>query len=123
MYEIFVARNELAATFTSSAVARSATTTGVSFSMTGANAARSRVSAQSDWTPKTSLSGCMVSRTAYPSRRNSGFQASSSSSPIGEISCTSRVRRAAVPIGTVDLPTSSAFLVIRLANAVNAAST
>ena len=41
MNEILVARNELAATLTSSAVAKSVTTTGQPASMTGSNAARS----------------------------------------------------------------------------------
>ena len=59
-------------------------------------------------TPNTSRSGFIVSSTAKPSRRNSGFQASSTSSPAGASAVTSSVSRAAVPTGTVDLPTTSA---------------
>lgn len=64
MYEIFVARKELAATLTSSAVGRSVTTTGVPWAITGAKAARSCSSAHCDAVPKTSRSGRMVSSTA-----------------------------------------------------------
>ena len=107
MNEIFVARNEFAATLTSSAVAKSVTTTGVPDAITGANAVRSTASADSDCTPNTSRSGCRVSSTAKPSRRNSGFQATSTSSD-GASARTSSDIRCAVPAGTVDLPTTSA---------------
>ena len=45
-----------------------------------------------------------MSWTAKPSRRNSGFHASSAP---GTFSPTSSASRAAVPTGTVDLPTTS----------------
>ena len=106
MNEILVARKEFAATLTSSAVAKSVTTTGAPRSITGANAARSCCSAHSDSTPNTSRSGRSVSSTANPSRRNSGFQASSTSAD-GARSRTSCAIRTAVPAGTVDLPTTS----------------
>ncbi len=100
MKEIFVARKALAATFTSWAVAKSVTTTGVSAASTGANAARSSCSARSERTPNTSRSGWSVSSTAKPSRRNSGFQASSTSPPRAASSCAAS--RSAVPAGTAE---------------------
>jgi hypothetical protein len=118
-----VARNEFAATFTSSAVTRSVTSTGVGSAITGAKAARSQSSARCEVTPKTSRSGRMVSSTAYPSRRNSGFQASSTPVPAGASRCTSSVRRAAVPTGTVDLPTTRQGRSRWTASALTAAST
>ena len=96
MNEIFVARNEFAATLTSSAVAKSVTTTGVPVSRTGAKAARICCSAHSVCTPNTIRSGRRVSSTAKPSRRNSGFQASSTSL-LGARLSRSSSRRAAVP--------------------------
>ena len=59
-------------------------------------------------TPKTSRSGCRVSSTAKPSRRNSGFQATSTSVGRGRARRPARPSAAAVPAGTVDLPTTSA---------------
>ncbi|GMA88353.1 hypothetical protein GCM10025868_36030 [Angustibacter aerolatus] len=48
-----------------------------------------------------------MSFTAKPSRRNSGFQASVTASPAGAVARSMSCRRAAVPTGTVDLPTTS----------------
>ena len=45
---------------------------------------------------------------ACPSRRNSGFQASSTSLPAGASSRTRSASRSAVPTGTVDLPDDQA---------------
>ena len=104
---ILVARNEFAATLTSSAVAKSVTITGVPPSITGSKADRSICSAHSLATPKTSRSGRRVSSTAKPSRRNSGFQASSTSG-WGARSASTFAICTAVPAGTVDLPTTSA---------------
>ena len=59
-----MARKEFAATLTSSAVARSVTTTGVPAATIGANASCSRCDAHSEETPKTSRSGFIVSSTA-----------------------------------------------------------
>ncbi len=122
MNEILVARNELAATLTSSAVAKSVTTTGAPVSSTGAKAARICCSAHAECTPKTRRSGRSVSSTAKPSRRNSGFQASSTSL-FGASFSSSRSRRAAVPAGTVDLPTTSTLRVRCGARELKAAST
>lgn len=108
MYEILVARNEFAATLTSSAVGRSVPTSGTPVSRIGAKAARRRSRAQGELVPNTRRSGRKVSSTAKPSRRNSGFHASSTSAPAGANSRTIVARRAAVPTGTVDLPTTSA---------------
>src|SRR5664280_2577577 len=60
-------------------------------------------SAAAEATPKTSRSGRMVSVMANPSRRNSGFQASST---VGASAATRAASRSAVPAGTVELPTS-----------------
>ncbi len=68
-------------------------------------------------------SGWRVSSTAKPSRRNSGFQASSTSAPAGERSRRVRASRAALPTGTVDLPTTSAGRVSRGAREAKALST
>ena len=69
-----MARKELAATLTSSAVCRSVVTTGTPVSMTGAKTSSSRPRAHCEATPNTSRSGRKVSSTAKPSRRNSGFR-------------------------------------------------
>ncbi len=51
--------------------------------------------------------GAAVSSIARPSRRNSGFQASCTSAPAGACAASRAASRAAVPTGTVDLPTTS----------------
>ena len=55
-------------------------------------------------TPTTKRFGRKVSSTAKPSRRNSGFQASSTS---GALLAKMPLNRCAVPTGTVDLPAMS----------------
>ncbi len=58
----------------------------------------------SDWTPTTTRSGRMKSSIAAPSRRNSGFEATSNSRSgfaARTVSATLRL----VPTGTVDLVT------------------
>ena len=77
MNEILVARNAFAATLTSSAVSRSITSNGVPACSGAAYTWRIRGSARGDVTPSTMRSGARLSCTANPSRRNSGFQASS----------------------------------------------
>ncbi len=106
-----VARYALAATFTNSAVGRSQTTTGVAgrsgvSASSGAYTRRSARSATSSVTPKTRRSGRRVSWIPWPSRRNSGFQASLACSPTGDSSARRRASGSAVPTGTVDLPTT-----------------
>ena len=122
MNETLVARNALAAPLTSSAVGRSVTRNGTPAASGWAYTSRSRASARSEVTPATIRSGRTVSATACPSRRNSGFQASSAAAPTG----ASRVRRsassAAVPTGTVDFPTSRQGRVSRGARASTHAS-
>jgi len=54
-------------------------------------------------TPTTNLFGLRVSSTAKPSRKNSGFQAKSA---LGFNSSNLFLNLAAVPTGTVDLPTT-----------------
>ncbi|CAM5242316.1 hypothetical protein SFUMM280S_03169 [Streptomyces fumanus] len=49
-----------------------------------------------------------MSSTAKPSRRNSGFHASSTSGPAGACAARYPASRSAEPTGTVDLPTTSA---------------
>ena len=61
MNEIFVARNALAATLTSSAVARSVTRKGVLTTICSAWMSRKMASARADWTPTTTRSGVSVS--------------------------------------------------------------
>ncbi len=107
MKEIFVARKELAAVLTSSAVGKSVTTSGVPSAIGVSYTSRSSFSARSPWTPITIRSGCRVSCTAKPSRRNSGFHASSTPSPAGASSASFAASRSAEPTGTVDLPTTS----------------
>ncbi len=102
--DIFVARNELAATFTSSAVGRSALIHGTPLSRRGLYALLRISSARSEITPTTNRFGRSVSSTAKPSLRNSGFQANSAFEPNSFSLSTSR---SAVPTGTVDLPTTS----------------
>src|ERR1019366_4733270 len=82
MNEILVARKAFAETLTSSAVARSVQMYGVPASSRGAYTWRRVASAVADVTPATSRSGRRVSCTAKPSRRNSGFHASSASGPF-----------------------------------------
>ena len=62
--------------------------------------------ASAEWVPKTSRSGRSVSSTAYASRRNSGFQATSTASPAGAWARSRSSSAIAVPTGTVDLPTT-----------------
>ena len=89
-----VAKNALAACLVSSAVGMSVTITGTP--NTSYNSPRRRRTINS-LAPIKMRSGWKKSRTALPSRRNSGFDAT----------CTSRrpmmaLRRSAVPTGTVD---------------------
>src|ERR1035441_5227548 len=111
MNEILVARKAFAETLTSSAVARSVQMYGVPASSRGAYTWRRVASAVADVTPATSRSGRRVSCTAKPSRRNSGFHASSASGPFGASSASRPASRAAVPTGTVDLPAIRQLLV------------
>ncbi len=106
MNEIFVARKEFAATLTSSAVGKSVTRNGTPSAMIGAYTSRRRSSALVERTPTTRRSGCRVSSTAKPSRRNSGFHATST--PSAEVAASRSASSAAVPTGTVDLPTTRA---------------
>ena len=108
MKEIFVARKAFAPPFTSSAVGRLHTTTGVPSAIGVAKTSRSRASAARRSTPNTSRSGCSVSSTPCASRRNSGCQASSTAVPAGASVWKRCSTRFAVPTGTVDLPTTSA---------------
>ena len=78
-----MARNAFAATFTISAVAGSVTRKGIPAASGSAYTSRSVASARSDQTPATIRSGRSVSSTAWPSLRNSGFQASSAPGPAG----------------------------------------
>src|SRR5690349_4737773 len=108
---ILVARNAFAATLTSSAVAKSVTTSGTSRSSVTARsktplcAAASTSLAHSERTPATIRLGRSTSSTAYPSCRNSGDQATSTPSVGSASLATSCSTQAAVPTGTVDLPT------------------
>ena len=101
-----MARKALAETLTSSAVGKSVTTIGTPAASSGAYACRSMRSACSDRTPITRRSGRRVSSMANPSRRNSGFHASSAPAPTGASPLIRSPSRAAVPTGTVDLPTT-----------------
>ena len=65
---------------------------------------RSTASARAERTPATIRAGVSVSATACPSRRNSGFQASSARGPAGASAASRRASAAAVPTGVVDLP-------------------
>src|SRR5205814_8859489 len=69
----------------------------------GGDAGGGRASAGEGGTPATIRSGDSVSATAEPSRRNSGFHASSAP---GQAELSSAASRRAVPTGTVDLPTT-----------------
>ena len=104
MKEIFVARKAFAATFTSSAVARSVARNGVPAAIGSAYTSRRMASPRPDWTPATIRSGRSVSWTACPSRRNSGFHASSHVPAAGARAASRPASIAAVPTGTVDLP-------------------
>ena len=88
------------------AVGRPVTRNGTPAARGPAYTSRKMASARSERTPTTIRSGRIVSATACPSRRNSGFHASSTAGPAGE----SRARRSEtislVPTGTVDLPTT-----------------
>ena len=103
---ILVARKALAAYLISSAVSRPVTTIGTSMRFNGRYSARNRASARSPSTPMTIRSGRMKSAIAAPSRRNSGFEATSKSAS-GLISATIRLTCRAVPTGTVDLSTTT----------------
>ena len=102
--EIFVAKNEFAATFTNSAVGRSALTQGMFSFKLAAYTSFSIFSASSLTTPTTNLFGFNVSSTANPSRKNSGFQARSA---LGFRAINLSLSLLAVPTGTVDLPTTN----------------
>ena len=106
MKEILVARNAFAATLTSSAVSRSITSSGAPASSGPRYTSRSLAAAPSDVTPSTMRSGARLSCTAKPSRRNSGFQARSTSSPAGATARIRVITCRAVPTGTVDFPTT-----------------
>ena len=77
MNEILVAKNELAATLTNSAVGRSARTHGVASAKFFAYTCFKVASALSLVVPTTKRFGRSVSSTAKPSLKNSGFQAKS----------------------------------------------
>ena len=103
MKEILVAKNEFAATLTSSAVGRSALTQGV-FSLRFVAYTSLRIFSELSFvTPTTSRFGLRVSSTANPSRKNSGFQARSA---FGFNSINLMRNLVAVPTGTVDFPTT-----------------
>ena len=118
--EIFVARNEFAATFTNSDVGKSARTQGVFSAKLLAYISFNLFSAASFVTPTTKRFGCKVSSTAKPSRKNSGFQAKST---FGFIFKSRSRNLAAVPTGTVDLPTTKDPGLQIAATASKAAST
>ena len=107
MNEILVARNELAATLTSSAVAKSVMITGVPAAITGAKAARSCCSAHVGLDAEDQPVGvqgvldreALAQELGVPGQLDVGDAHSLASS-----FCI----RAAVPAGTVDLPTTSA---------------
>ena len=142
MKEIFVARNALAETFTSSDVGRSVTIIGVPRSRIGAKHSRTASSARVEPSPRprTMRSGSRVSFTAWPSRRNSGFHARSmvatgpapslelpaspaSAARSARIASARSCRRCAVPTGTVDLPRITWSPVTRAASSSMTAST
>jgi hypothetical protein len=104
MNEILAARNALAATLTSSAVSRSMTSSGMPWASGRAYTERNSSADRVEVTPKTRRSGDKLSWTAKPSRRNSGFQASSAALPAGARSLIRVARARAVPTGTVDVP-------------------
>jgi hypothetical protein len=103
MNEILVARNAFAATFTSSAVARSVARNGTPAAIASAWISLRIAAARADCTPATTRSGRSVSFTACPSRRNSGDQASSAP---GASSASRSDKFWAVPTGTVHFPTT-----------------
>ena len=136
MKEIFVARNALAETFTSSDVGRSVTIIGVPRPRIGAKHSRTASSARVEPSPRprTMRSGSRVSFTAWPSRRNSGFHAKSmvatgpvpspaSAARSARIASARSCRRCAVPTGTVDLPRITWSPVTRAASSSMTAST
>ena len=98
-----MARKAFAATLASSAVSSSVTKNGVPSAICWAYTCRRTPSAQGDVTPATILSGARASATAEPSRRNSGFHASSAPR---HAPASSAARPRAVPTGTVDFPTT-----------------
>ena len=95
MKEILVARKALAATLTSSAVGEVGDHHRHALGQQRrVDLAQLRLGRGRRATPMTSRSGCSVSWTAKPSRRNSGFQASSA---LGAARRTAAAIRAAVP--------------------------
>ncbi len=102
---ILVAKKALAAAFTNSAVGISTTRNGIPDAIIGANTSRSAASDLSSLTPTTKRSGRRESSNAVPSLRNSGFQARCGSKPVSSASL--ECSAAAVPTGTVDLPTTT----------------
>src|SRR5689334_1037145 len=104
MYEIFVARNTFDAYLIISADAASVTTSGAGTSRYRSDTrTATAVSSQ----PMTMRVGSRKSRTAVPSRRNSGFDATPTSC-AAPLSLSQRAIRLAVPTGTVDLVTTTA---------------
>ena len=98
-----MARNALAEALASSAVSSVVTMKGVPSASGRAYTCWRICSARREVTPATILPGARVSATAVPSRRNSGFHASSAPS---QAPASSVATRRAVPTGTVDLPTT-----------------
>ena len=95
---IFVARNVFDAYLIISAVAGSVTISGAP---SGRYSSVSKPAARSLAVPTTIRSGCMKSKTAVPSRRNSGFEATSNSTFDGKrrrMICSTKSRE---PTGTV----------------------
>jgi len=77
------AKNAFAAALTSSAVGKDVTSIGVPAARGCSYTSRSVASTCTEVVPRTIRSGCRVSSTANPSRRNSGVHASSAPTPIG----------------------------------------
>ena len=96
--ESLVARKALEAYFTVSADAGSVISTGARVPEYS-SATRSAAARSSE--PITTRSGCRKSSMAWPSRKNSGFEAT----PMSERP-TIRSTSAALPVGTVDLLTT-----------------
>ena len=110
MKDTLVARNAFADPLTNSDVARSVTRNGTPAPSISAYTSRRTPSAfpgRSRSIPRTNRSGLKVSAIACPSRRNSGFQATSTEPPAGAVARSRSPRAAAVPTGTVDFPTIS----------------
>ena len=102
MNEIFVARKAFDASLTISALAMSVRTTGAP---NGEYRSTTASPAQSPSSPTTTRSGCMKSRTADPSLRNSGQD--TYEKPSLPRSLKPRLIVAPVPAGTVDFITSA----------------